>query len=50
MTTYEPVIVDWSCDKVFSAGGSITVTISIAAAYSHDIRWFPVLTYAVATM
>lgn len=50
MTTFEPVIVDWSCDKVFSAGGSITVTISIAAAYTHDIRWFPVFTYATATM
>ena len=50
VTTFEPVIVDWSCDKVFSAGGSITVTISIAAAYTHDIRWFPILTYATAGM
>ena len=50
MTTFEPVIVDWSCDKVFSAGGSITVTISIAQAYTHDIRWFPVFTYATASM
>lgn len=50
MTTFEPVIVDWSCDKVFGAGGSITVTISIAQAYSHDIRWFPILTYATAAM
>ena len=49
-TTFEPVIVDWSCDKVFSAGGTITVTISIAQAYSHDIRWFPILTYATAGM
>lgn len=50
MTTFEPVIVDWKCDKVFSAGGTITVTISIAQAYSHDIRWFPILTYATASM
>lgn len=50
VTTFEPVVVDWSCDKVFSAGGSITVTISIAQAYTHDIRWFPILTYATASM
>ena len=50
VTTFEPVVVDWSCDKVFSAGGSITVTISIAAAYTHDIRWFPIVTYATAGM
>lgn len=48
--TYEPVIVDWKCDKVFSAGGSITVTVSIASAWANAIRWFPVVTYATAGM
>lgn len=50
MTTFEPVIVDWSCDKVFSAGGTITVTVSIASAWPNAIRWFPILTYATAGM
>lgn len=49
-TTFEPVIVDWTTDKLYSASGSITITVSIRSAYSHAIRLFPVLTYATNTM
>lgn len=49
-TTFEPVIVDWTTDKLYSAGGSITITVSIRSAYSHSIMLFPVLTYANNTM
>lgn len=49
-TTFEPVIVDWTTDKLYSASGSITITVSIRSAYAHTIRLFPVLTYANNTM
>ena len=49
-TTFEPVIVDWTTDKLYRAGGSITITVSIRSAYSHSIMLFPVLTYANNTM
>lgn len=49
-TTFEPVIVDWTTDKLYSASGSITITVSIRSAYSHSIMLFPVLTYANNTM
>lgn len=44
--TYEPVIVDWSTDKMLSQGSSITLTVSIAEAYTNNISYFPILTYA----
>ena len=50
VTTFEPVIVDWSCDKVFSDNGSITLTVSIASAWANSIRWFPILTYSRSGM
>ena len=46
VTTFEPVIVDWKCDKVFSDNGSLTLTVSIASAWANSIRWFPILTYS----
>lgn len=44
--TFEPVFVDWSQDKIYSGGSSITLTVSIASAYDHRIIFFPILTYA----
>lgn len=44
--TFEPVFVDWSQDKIYSEGSSITLTVSIASAYDHRIIFFPILTYA----
>lgn len=49
-TTFEPVLVDWTQDKIQSSGSSITLTVSIASAYTNSIRIFPILTYAVAAM
>lgn len=49
-TTFEPVIVDWTTDKLYSASGSIVITVSIAQPYSHAIRLFPVITYAINSM
>ena len=49
-STYEPVIVDWTTNKYYSGGSTITLTISIASAYTNDIIYYPILTYAVGTM
>lgn len=43
-STHEPVIVDWSVDKNY--GTNITVTVSIASAWTHNIDLYFILTYA----
>ena len=43
-STYEPIIVDWTVDKLYSAGSSITLTVSIAEAHTNNILYFPILT------
>lgn len=48
-TTKEPVIVDWAVSSIASGGSSITLTISIASAWTHNIIIYPVLSYAVAS-
>lgn len=50
VSTYEPVIVDWKTDKIYSGGSSITLTVSIASAYTNNIIYFPILTYSLAGM
>lgn len=50
VSTYEPVIVDWKTNKIYSGGSSITLTVSIASAYPNNIIYFPILTYSLAGM
>lgn len=50
VSTYEPVIVDWKTDKIYSGGSAITLTVSIASAYTNNIVYFPILTYSIAGM
>lgn len=42
--THERVIVDWKTDKNY--GSSITLTVSIASAWTNTINLYPILTYA----
>lgn len=48
--TFEPVIVDWTASAINSAGSSITLTVSIAAAWPNTIRFFTTVTYATGIM
>ena len=43
-STHEPVIVDWSTNK--NIGTNITVTVSIASAWTHTIDIYIILAYA----
>lgn len=49
-TTCEKVICNWSTSAIISDGSSLTLTVSIASAYTHDIAIFPLLTYAYTGM
>lgn len=52
-STYEPVMVDWTVDTLASAQFKqtyVTLTVSIAEAYEHDIRIYPTVTYRVMGM
>lgn len=43
-STHESVIVDWKTDQNF--GSNITLTVSIAEAWTNNINLYPILTYA----
>lgn len=52
-TTYEPVMVDWTVDTLASVSIKqpyVTLTVSIAEAYEHDIRIYPTVTYRIIGM
>lgn len=46
MSTGERLFVDWSTPTVVSGGSSLTLTVSIASAWTNAIIIFPILTYA----
>ena len=47
MTNYEPVIVDWKSNRLagYNGMGTVTLTITIAKEFDHDIMIDPIISY-----
>lgn len=48
--TKEPVIVDWSASALYSNNSSVTVTVSIASAYTNNIWLYVLLSVGYGSM
>lgn len=48
--TKEPVIVDWSVNALYSNNSSVTVTVSIASAYTNNIWLYVLLSVGYGSM